>query len=322
MANDLHFIFNDGTEAVTAITPSQHVPEVSTAFDEDLLSKKRGIVIRQKALSYLRSQIVDSDGNPVDLANFNVSLGTGSEYVAEAMGTYDGDLPDLSTTPHLAVRFREGALVTRTTYQVTAAVLSVDEGEFICEIPSQVRDIAGVYLAEVGVIDDADNLCYSNEYYVYNEHSAWGSSTYPIGPPQISDLRLIMRDNDPLENEIIRNYDFSAVEISYAAIRTVNYWNSQPPRLGNYSTLTFPDRELWTMGMQLFLYEMAVEHYRRARLPYNAGGTALDDKNKAPEYGQAWQMQWQRFRQLVMHNKARLNMERGWGSYGTNYGWR
>lgn len=294
-----------------------HVPDVSTAYDEPLLRKKRAIATRAGLRSFLKLPILDTVGKAVDLTQYAISDNTGSAYLQYALNNNVGPLLDMTGQPRVVTRYSE-ASGGPALFQVTAGVLDASEGLVMCEIPTDLTAIAGVYLAEVTILDRTDTPIYSNECYVYNESSAWTTARSIM--PALDDVRLSLRDNDPAENELIENYDFGLPELCYAVVRTVRFWNNQPPFLGNTDTRGFPSAEVWLLGTQLFLFELAEEHYRRNRLPYAAGQTQLDDKAKAEEYNKAYMDRMQRFRQLVMHTKASINMSRGWGAFGGRYG--
>jgi len=304
------------------------VPEISEAFDEQLLAKKRACKAREGTTVYLRMTMRDKDGTPADLTHYGVSGGSALDaleptYDHSSSSSSSSNASGLST---VKIRFREASLMVTTTYQVDAAVLSAADGIIMCTVPSQVMGQRGIWFAEAGVIDDDGNLLFTDEVYIYVEYSAWSAnpSSRVMGPPSVDDLRLTVRDNSPYENELIEAYEYGIVEICHAAIRVIHFWNEQPPIIANarYSTFNFPFREIWTTGVQLFLFQMAEEHYRRNHFKHSAGGTSTDDKNRHREYNSAWKERFGQFRQMVMHNKARINASNGYGALSGAYGGR
>jgi hypothetical protein len=267
------------------------------------MQQKRAVEIRQNSAATLRLQLLKPDGNPVDLTGYGYADGYGS--ISEAPVTGSG----------IFVRFRDSALVNRTVTSVAAEVIDASTGLVSAEFPTVVTDTAGIYLTEVGVQNTAARLIFSNELYTYVTHSAWATGTRR-GPPSIDDFRLSLRDSDPISNELINNHDYGLVEIAYAATRVVTFWNSKPPILAaaNYSTFSFPDRELWLVGGHLFLFELIEEHYRRNFLAHRAGNVTTDDKNRHREYNTAWTNRFQRFTEQVTHQKVAINYA---GAYGT-----
>jgi hypothetical protein len=189
----------------------------------------------------------------------------------------------------------------------------------MCEIPTSVTGSQGVYLAELAIIDNTETPFYSNEVYVYVGNSAWGAKFSQM--PTLDEVRLSLRDNDPQENELIENYDFGLPELCYAITRTIKFWNAQPPLIAATNTTGGLDPEVWLTGTHLYLFELAEEHYRRNRLPYQAGQTNLDDKARSEEYNKAYQDRAERFRKMVIHRKVAMNMARGWSAFGGRYGY-
>jgi len=296
------------------------VPEISEAFDEQLLSKKRACRAREGTYKYLRMTIRDKYGNGVDLTRYGILADTsGSSESSQSASSQ-------SQFGSVKVRFREAALVISTTYEVDAEISSYNDGVILCTMPRQVMTQSGIWFAEAGVLNASDELLFTDETYIYIEHSAWTDAPSGLvhGPPAIDDIRLAMRDNSPYENELLEEYDYGIVEICHAAIRTINFWNEQPPLISNarYSTFSFPFREIWTLGTKLFLFQMAEEHYRRNHFRHSAGGVTVDDKNRHAEYNAAWKEELAQFRRLVMHTKARINASNAFGALGAAYAWR
>ena len=295
-----------------------HVPDVSTMYDTPLLRKKRAIGTKAGQRAYLKMPLLDNTGAAIDLTDYGIATGTGSDYLQYALSNNNGYLPDLTNQARVMARYTEASSGGPTVVQVTASVIDAAAGMIMCEIPTTITDVVGVYQADVAIVDKTNTPIYSNECFVYNEASAWGAGRGTI--PALSDMRLSLRDSDPAENELIENYDFGLPELCYAVVRTVRFWNSQPPFVLGASTISFPNTEVMMLGTQLYLFELAEEHYRRNKLTYSAGQTQLDDKDKEQNYNRAYQDRYQRFRQLVMHNKAAINMGRGWASFAGHYG--
>lgn len=298
------------------------VPEVTKAFDEQLLAKKRACRAREGTTVYLRMIMRDHDGVGTDLRRYGIVGSTDLGVLESSSSSSSSSSAASLDYGHVKIRFREAALVVSTTYEVSAAVLSAADGIVMCVVPSQVMTKPGIWFAEAGAINADGDLMFTDEIYIYMEHSAWTTGGGTHGPPLIDDIRLAMRDSSPYENELLEDYDFGVVEICHAAIRTVNFWNEQPPIIANarYSTFTMPFREIWTAGIKLWLFQMAEEHYRRNHFKHSAGGVMTDDKNRHRDYNQAWKEQFQQFRRMVMHQKATINARNAYGTFGGAYG--
>ena len=305
-------------------------PGVSTSYDNQLLTKKRGVKAREATKVYLRMTIRGKNGVGEDLTNYGISGSSGlesldsSSSMSTAATVSSSESSSTLSYGNVKVRFREAALVDTTTYEIQAAVLNANEGIIMCRVPSAVINKRGIWFAEAGGLDDEGDLLFSDECYIYVESSSWTNNPSGMspGPPQIDDIRLSLRDNSPYENELIENFDFDVAEICSAAIRVVHYWNERPPviAIARYSALTFPFREIWTQGIRLNLFSLAEEHYRRNHLPYSAGGVSTDDKNRHRDYQAAMQNQWQTFEKLVTHTKVRINAQQAYGTVRAGYG--
>jgi hypothetical protein len=288
-----------------ATTSSQvQSPTITDIYGERNVEKKRAVKVRQGTTAILRMPFLGADGKPRDLSDFGFELdGTTSSSSSSSEAAEPG--------PYIKTRFREAAFRVRTIKEIDGEALSAAEcaNNIQASIPTDVMDCAGVFLAEFGIFNADDELCATNECYVLVEHSAWGDIDGPIGPPTEDDIRLSMRDNSALDNELLGNKDFDLAEICFALARTVQFWNDQPPPVftARYSTLNFPFREIWLEGVQLWLFQIAEEHYRRNKFPHSAGNLTTDDKNRNREYNAAWKERYETFRRLVMHRKAQLN---------------
>jgi len=275
---------------------STKTPKITDAYGAALKQRKRAVRVTQGANTSIQITMRDECGEPVDLTSYG--------FVATDSSSSSGQ-----QTGIIKVRFRESSIVNHEIYDVSGTVVDAAAGTVKCKIPqSQVMDVAGVWLANIGIFNASSQLIFANELFVYNEKSPWVLDSIQ-GPPSIDDIRLSLRDSDPQINELIENNDFDLAEISHAATRVVQFWNDQPPALAaaHYNSVNFPFREIWLKGIHVFLFQVAEEHYRRNRFPYNAGGTQIDDKSKAPDYNRAWNERFQEFRQMVMHRKVQIN---------------
>jgi hypothetical protein len=154
-------------------------------------------------------------------------------------------------------------------------------------LPASVTSAAGIYQEEWGVYLN-DVLIYTNSCYLFVNRGLFSAAVdrneFEPGPPTIEEIRLSMRDHIA-ENPLLGNKEFDAAEIVQAALRPLMYWNECPPELRPpQTTITFPFREMWLLGIQSYLFEMAGHFYRRNHLPYQAGGVTIDDRNKDNPY--------------------------------------
>lgn len=310
------------------------IPDITQVYDEAVLLKRRATSMVETQCAAIQINLLDKTGRPVNLENYGFVTSTPQlidSSISSSSSNPSSSSSGLTAEPaasgdvgNVVARYRESTLREAQIYEVTAAVLDTVTGLIRVNVPAQVGDDAGIYIAEFGVLDSADCLLFTNTIFLYNETSHWGTAGLP-GPPAIDDVRLSLRDNDPYDNLLLDNFDFDLAEICHAALRTIQFWNDQPPPVVSaYATTKgFPYRDIWLEGIQYFLFRVAEEHYRRNTLKHMAGGTQIDDKNRLREYNQAWKDRFQNFKRMVMHRKAQLNAQGGFSSlqsgYASNY---
>lgn len=212
-------------------------------------------------------------------------------------------------------RFAEAIKNTTLIEEVTGDILDVDYSIVQFEIPTSVSDIAGVYIASVGIFI-SDKLRHTYNIWIYNEPSVWSSIDKSAALPSLDEIRTLLRDSSPVENEILNARQFGIEEYAQAAVETVRLWNDTPPFIGDLTTINFPSHHIYVNGMMYFLFEMLVEWYRKNRLPYSAGGVNIDDMNKLQEYMAEAQQKFQEVRILIQRSKSSLNIIGGFGKIG------
>jgi hypothetical protein len=270
-------------------------------FGEELRLRKRGILAKQNVVTKFQMNMID------DYSGVNLNLN-------EVISQYQ------INNPKLIIALREATNIHPEIYMDDAVIINPEEGLVEFMLPQEVRRLPGVYNAEIALIDSngaEDQLFAHNSFYIYNEPTHWTDRQYTL--PSIYEIRLSLRDSDYVENELINNVDFDVAEISYAATRTVMFWNEVPPPVKVFSTSTFPFRNIWLTGIQLFLFEAIEEHYRRNWFPHSSGGVSIDDKNKFRLYKDAWLARLQLFRSDIMKQKIRINTEMTHGIVGGYY---
>ena len=126
------------------------------------------------------------------------------------------------------------------------------------------------------------------------------------------DVRIWLRDNDPSANLLLDDFEFSAEEIRTAMTLAIDYYNDQPPYIGNYDYDKFPYRSKLLCGTCANLLFMAANRFRRNALQYNAGGLTVADQSKYTQYDQAGSRLWQEYTTWVTMHKRSVNIENGW----------
>lgn len=268
-------------------------------YGEALNTRRAGIATKQNVVETLRLTMRDPSGNPLDINALETELGK---------------------TLEPKVAFREATLAELSLVEDTAAFDDKAAGLITFTLPSDIRQNAAIYIGEAALSEvgsNSEDVYAVTSFYVYVEPSHWSSNNSTL--LYLDDVRLSLRDSSYLENELLGNHEFDIAELSYAIARTVQYWNELPPAVMMFTTKTFPFRNLWMTGTQLFLFELLEEHYRRNQFPYSAGGMSIDDKNKHTLYRAAWQDRFGRFTAELKHQKYRINAGDGIVSVGGAY---
>lgn len=127
------------------------------------------------------------------------------------------------------------------------------------------------------------------------------------------EVRIFLRDTDPAANILLDDYEFTPEEIRTAMNITVDRWNDTPPDIYRMDYDEFPYRSILLLGVASNLLTMAAHRYRRNSLQINAGGTAVNDQDKAREYDAAAARLRDEYLQAIRTKKRELNSELGWG---------
>lgn len=127
------------------------------------------------------------------------------------------------------------------------------------------------------------------------------------------EVRIFLRDNDPNANLLLDDFEFSPEEIRTAMNITVDRWNDTPPDIYRMDYDEFPYRSILLLGVAANLLAMAAHRYRRNSLAINAGGTSVNDQDKAREYDAAADRLRAEYLQAIRTKKRELNCGLGWG---------
>lgn len=143
-----------------------------------------------------------------------------------------------------------------------------------------------------------------------------GNKISPVGnDASMTDMevRIFLRDKDPEANLLLDDYEFTPEEIRTAMNITVDRWNDMPPDIYRMDYDEFPYRSILLLGVASNLLAMAAHRYRRNSLQINAGGTSVNDQDKAREYDQASARLRDEYLQAMRTKKRELNVGLGWG---------
>lgn len=127
------------------------------------------------------------------------------------------------------------------------------------------------------------------------------------------EVRIFLRDTDPSANLLLDDLQFKPEEIRTAMNLAVDKWNDTPPEIYRMDYDHFPYRSILLLGVASNLLYMAARLYSRNSMQINAGGTSVNDQDKAAEYDQASERLRQEFNQAIRMKKRELNTGLGWG---------
>lgn len=221
------------------------------------------------------------------------------------------DFSDIST-PTVKARIRE-SLVIRSDIpftEITGIVVDATAGRVDIPLTKEAIIAPGISKCDVAVLDSNDNIVFSNQFWIIVNRNSWDLEEGVKGPPTLAEIRLHLRDSCPEDNLWLAVEEFDPAEIAACIERPVQYWNEAlPPIDVYYNTANFPYRFNWLNGIIAGLYTIAARWYLRVHLPYNAGGIAVDDKNKFKEYAMLGQKLWAEYAEWVIKKKAQFNAE-------------
>lgn len=266
----------------------------------------------------------DSTGENIDLTNcYDATCISASSQPA-------GDFDAIGTpTCGATLRIRELSgydPVNDLVYSVDVDVLESRTGLVRARsLPDAITRSPGIYVEEWAFFSTDGRMLFSNQCCTFVRRGLFGLSTdltqRNYGPPTIEEIRLSLRDNAPADNLLLDALEFDAAEISQAVLRPIQMWNETPPPINPLmTTKTFPFREMWLLGIQGYLMDIAANNYSRNHLAYNAGGMSVDDKNKFQQYQQKSMALLQQFQNMLRAKKIEINISLFGGTLHSPYG--
>lgn len=245
--------------------------------------------------------------------------------VTWTMRAQNGAVVDLTTLAGATVELhvREAMSMSTSNPGVTIAGVVVNAAAGVVQATLTLPAVQcnGISYAEfVFVLNDAYVL--SNNFFLIVEPSqAAGSDVRDQGPLTIGELRLALRDVDPAGNLWVASFEFDLAEIAACIVRPIRQFNeAAPPLEQTFTTASFPWRENWLKASCGYMLRIAADWYRRVHLPYGGlGGITTDDKNKFREYDERGRELLEEWKEFVRIKKVQLNMEAGYGIFGSVY---
>ena len=198
-------------------------------------------------------------------------------------------------------------------------IIDGDTGQVTVTIPASKLRKPGIYLGEiVAYNEDGEREASMFRYLEVAptlEYTSCGAITIP-------EIRLIMWDQCPDDNTLLDDVEFTDLQIVHAIRRPIDLWNETSPDVRSFTPQSFPFREHWMICTVGFLMRTAAHHYRRNNMTYNAGGQAINDKDKAPEYEAIANARISEYKEWMKNKKIEINFGLGYASFGSAYGYR
>jgi hypothetical protein len=202
--------------------------------------------------------------------------------------------------------------------EVAASIVDAATGQVSFVLPSAITAIAGIYRLELGVLNSARKLIFSDQGLLSVERGQFGNTLDMSGPPTLTEIRMALRDSQ-VENNLLDSYEFSADEVIFSVIRPVMEWNETPPDVRRFNCHTFPWRELWLKGIISYLLQTAVFHYTRNKLNASHGGLTVADKEKDREYQALASLFRDEWLRGLRAKKVEINIGLVYRSLGSGY---
>lgn len=291
-------------------------PETTKVFEQPNTAKLRAVNLTAGQAVTLEWVMLDSRGMAVDLTNCGLLAPTSS-----SLSEPSADSSSAAEFPAVWLRFKEAVATLQQRCpqtEVLGEVVTPEAGIVRFPLTAAQTGKHGIYLADIGVFNEAGELAMVNQGYLVIDPSAFGDSQ-PRGMLSVREIRIFLRDNDAVDNELLDNVDFDLPEIAFAIQRPLDYWNDNTPPDVFFTTQNFPYRYYWLIGVTATLFRIAAEHYRRNQYNTAAGGVSRDDKNKWQQYEQVAQMRWQEYTDWARKQKIALNVANGFGSFSSAY---
>lgn len=295
------------------------IPEID---DCPILTRLKAFLVDQGVQAQIEHTFRDRTGNPIDLSNWLASASSGSS-------ASSSETPPAGT---VKLRIKEwlGIGCSPSTNPVMDAwgeAVDPSAGVVQVQLSAAMVEHAGIYEMNWAILDEAGRPVCIDRGLLSIERSMFSLNEQTmkraLGPPTIQEVRMRLMDSMGSENLLLQDVEFKDEQILLAMNEPVRLWNETPPPLKrHYTTRDFPFRGAWLNGVLAQLHLMAANHYRRNRLMHQAGGTAVDDKNKEQEYMREGTRLWDEYKTWLMAKKVELNMQTFSGSVLSSYSGR
>lgn len=271
----------------------------------------RNVTVTEDQLATIELAILDHEGNPVDLTDYD--LGNAGSSISNS----EDSIPHAD---NIRMLVREYVGRGGTYAEAAVSVTDAPTGLVQVAVPEAVACNPGVYWAALQIMNASDQILFENSFLISVMPSVTKNRRRRHGMPTIPEIRLHLRDSSPEENYLLDAVTFSDAEIMACLGRCVDYWNDiMPPLRRKYTTETFPYRYQWLEGTIASLFKLAAEFYQKNDLQVSAGGVSVGDTAKAQWYLQQGQLRWAEFERWARSAKIAENVRGGFGGMHSIY---
>jgi hypothetical protein len=185
------------------------------------------------------------------------------------------------------------------------------------------RSGPGIFRAAFGVMDDGNRCVLEGEGYLYIEKSLFeqGGS---LGPPSISDLRIMLSDSMGVENALLDRLMWDDTQMARAVLQAIATWNLTPPVVvGRINSKTIPRliRELILEGSAAYLLSMSSFDFMKNNVAGESGGMSMDDRDKVQGYDALAQRLIESYKATVRERKLVMSTRMCVGKTTSPFGW-
>lgn len=139
-------------------------------------------------------------------------------------------------------------------------------------------------------------------------------------PLTIGEIRMLVRDRAPGDNNLLDQVEFEDSQIAAAIRWPIDEWNSKFGDFGaTYSYNMFPYRWPWAQATVSELFKIAANGYQRNSLAYQAGGMTVSNQERAEEYRRSAAMYRQEWQLFMSRTRTQMSWDASMGSFGGHW---
>lgn len=192
-------------------------------------------------------------------------------------------------------------------------------GKIRVALPDLAVNQAGLFWVDFGITNSVGQLVVANRALLSIERTLFGDTGQTEGPLDMQEIRDMLLDTVQ-ENTLYGQLEFSDNQIVHSILDPLQEWNETPPPLYPPATAaSFPYRYHWKFAVIANLLMAAANNYRRNKLMSQAGGIAVNDKDRDIPYMQTAMAMRQEWKDWLIAKKVEINCQLATGTVGSTY---